>query len=46
MPNSTFDKVLEGFIKELGIVTSVRELGATKEMLPLIVNKRQKLSIY
>lgn len=29
---------LEAFIKECGIVTSLRELGATKEMLPLIAN--------
>ena len=29
---------LEAFIKECGIVTSIRELGATKEMLPLIAN--------
>ena len=27
---------LEAFIKECGMVTSLRELGATKEMLPLI----------
>ena len=27
---------LEAFAKELGIVTSLRELGATREMLPLI----------
>ena len=29
---------LESFIKELGIVTSISELGATREMLPLIAN--------
>lgn len=29
---------LETFAKELGIVTSLRELGATREMLPLIAN--------
>lgn len=29
---------LEVFAKELGIVTSLRELGATREMLPLIAN--------
>lgn len=29
---------LEAFIKECGIVTSIKELGATKEMLPLIAN--------
>ena len=29
---------LESFTKELGIVTSLRELGATREMLPLIAN--------
>ena len=29
---------LESFAKELGIVTSLRELGATREMLPLIAN--------
>ena len=29
---------LEAFIKECGMVTSLRELGATKEMLPLIAN--------
>ena len=29
---------LETFIKECGIVTSLKELGATKEMLPLIAN--------
>ena len=29
---------LEAFAKELGIVTSLRELGATREMLPLIAN--------
>lgn len=29
---------LESFAKELGIVTSIRELGATEEMLPLIAN--------
>lgn len=29
---------LEAFIKELGIVTSISELGATREMLPLIAN--------
>ena len=27
---------LEAFIKECGMVTSIKELGATKEMLPLI----------
>ena len=31
---------LEAFIKECGMVTSLRELGATKEMLPLIANLR------
>lgn len=29
---------LESFIKECGMVTSLKELGATKEMLPLIAN--------
>lgn len=29
---------LEDFIKECGMVTSIKELGATKEMLPLIAN--------
>lgn len=29
---------LEAFIKECGMVTSLKELGATKEMLPLIAN--------
>lgn len=29
---------LEAFIKECGMVTSLRDLGATKEMLPLIAN--------
>lgn len=29
---------LEAFIKECGMATSLRELGATKEMLPLIAN--------
>lgn len=29
---------LEGFIKECGMVTSLKELGATKEMLPFIAN--------
>ena len=29
---------LEAFIKKLGIVTSISELGATREMLPLIAN--------
>ena len=29
---------LEDFIKEFGMVTSIKELGATKEMLPLIAN--------
>lgn len=29
---------LEDFIKECGMVTSIKELGATKEMLPLISN--------
>ena len=29
---------LESFIKECGMVTSLRDLGATKEMLPLIAN--------
>ncbi|MDO5292925.1 MAG: iron-containing alcohol dehydrogenase [bacterium] len=29
---------LEAFIKECGMVTSLRELGATKEMLPQIAN--------
>ncbi len=29
---------LEAFIKECGMVTSIKELGATKEMLPLIAN--------
>ncbi|BBF43077.1 NADH-dependent butanol dehydrogenase A [Lachnospiraceae bacterium KM106-2] len=29
---------LEAFIKECGMVSSLRELGATKEMLPLIAN--------
>lgn len=29
---------LENFIKECGMVTSIKELGATKEMLPLIAN--------
>jgi len=30
--------VMEKFIKECGIVTSLKELGATEEMLPLIAN--------
>ena len=29
---------LESFIKECGMVTNIKELGATKEMLPLIAN--------
>lgn len=29
---------MESFIKECGIVTSLKELGATEEMLPLIAN--------
>ena len=29
---------LEAFIKECGMVTALRDLGATKEMLPLIAN--------
>ncbi|MDV3427067.1 MAG: iron-containing alcohol dehydrogenase [Bacillota bacterium] len=29
---------LEGFAKECGIVTNLKELGATEEMLPLIAN--------
>ena len=29
---------MESFIKESGIVTSLKELGATEEMLPLIAN--------
>lgn len=29
---------LESFIKECGLVTSLRELGATQEMLPMIAN--------
>ena len=29
---------LESFIKECGMITSIKELGATKEMLPLIAN--------
>ncbi|MEG2018740.1 MAG: iron-containing alcohol dehydrogenase [Clostridium sp.] len=29
---------LEAFIKECGMITSLKELGATKEMLPLIAN--------
>ena len=31
-------RVMEKFIKECGIVTSLKELGATQEMLPLIAN--------
>lgn len=31
-------RVMEKFIKECGIVTSLKELGATEEMLPLIAN--------
>mgnify|MGYP003304451621 CR=1 FL=1 len=30
--------VQQEFIKEMGIPTTLRELGATKEMLPLIAN--------
>jgi len=30
--------VMEKFIKECGIVTNLKELGATEEMLPLIAN--------
>lgn len=30
--------VMESFIKECGIVTNLKELGATEEMLPLIAN--------
>jgi len=29
---------MESFIKECGIVTSLKELGATEEMLPQIAN--------
>ncbi|MEE0568394.1 iron-containing alcohol dehydrogenase [Clostridium sp.] len=29
---------LESFIKECGMITSIKELGATKEILPLIAN--------
>ncbi len=29
---------MESFVKECGIVTSIKELGATEEMLPLIAN--------
>lgn len=31
-------RVMEKFIKECGIVTNLKELGATEEMLPLIAN--------
>ncbi|MDF2503544.1 iron-containing alcohol dehydrogenase [Clostridium sp.] len=35
---------MESFIKECGIVTSLKELGATEEMLPLIANSTVLLS--
>ena len=31
---------MEAFIKECGIVTNLKELGATEEMLPLIANSQ------
>lgn len=36
--------VMESFIKECGIVTNLKELGATEEMLPLIANSTVILS--
>ena len=32
---------LSDFIKELGIPTTLREIGATEEMLPLIANSTE-----
>jgi alcohol dehydrogenase YqhD (iron-dependent ADH family) len=37
---------LEAFAKECGIVTSIKELGATEEMLPLIANSTVLLGGY
>lgn len=37
---------MEKFIKECGIVTSLKELGATEEMLPLIANSTALLGGY
>lgn len=37
---------LEAFCKECGIVTNLKELGATKEMLPLIANSTVLLGGY
>ncbi|WP_206869700.1 iron-containing alcohol dehydrogenase [Clostridium zeae] len=37
---------MEKFIKECGIVTSLKELGATEEMLPLIANSTVLLGGY
>lgn len=34
----------ESFVKECGIVTNLKELGATEEMLPLIANSTVLLS--
>ncbi|SEW22251.1 iron-containing alcohol dehydrogenase [[Clostridium] fimetarium] len=38
--------VMERFIKECGIVTNLKELGATEEMLPLIANSTVLLGGY
>jgi len=37
---------LEAFMKECGIVTNIKELGATEEMLPLIANSTVLLGGY
>lgn len=37
---------LEAFIKECGIITNIKELGATEEMLPLIANSTVLLGGY
>ena len=37
---------MEGFIKECGIATNIKELGATEEMIPLIANSTLILGGY
>jgi len=39
-------EAMESFIKECGIVTSLKDLGATEEMLPLIANSTVLLGGY